>query len=76
MSDEERHAALESLLRLSEHPDGAKYLVTLAEDFDKAMQTLLYADSDILQTAQGHARALHEQLKKFSGARQALLKRK
>ena len=75
MSDAERKAALESLVRMSETPDGAKYLGTLAEDFDKAMIMFLYADPDVVLAAQGKARALHEQLKKFSEARQALLNR-
>lgn len=62
----------ESLLRLSQEPDGVKFLKSLEEDFDKAMQTLLYAKPEDLPTAQGTARALHEQLKKFVTARKVI----
>lgn len=58
----------ESLMRLSEHPDGRAFLKQMADDFDKAMRTLLYAKAEDLATAQGHARALHEQLKKLEDA--------
>ena len=75
MSDAERKAALESLVRLSENVDGSKYLTGLVEDFDVAMKHMLYEEPDKLLSAQGKARALHEQLKKFSDARKSLLGR-
>lgn len=69
MSNEERRRKAEALVRLSTSGDGFIYFKELQHDFDTAMQALLYADAASLQTAQGAARALHEQLKKFSDAR-------
>lgn len=62
----------ESLGRLREHPDGNAYLRELAKDFDEAIRLMLYAESDQVLSAQGKARALHEQLKKFDDAEKAL----
>ena len=62
----------EALYRLSQLNDGRVYLDDLNDDFDKAMKMLLYAKAEDLATAQGAARALHEQLKKFTDARKVL----
>ena len=72
MSDKERRIAAESLIRLSENPDGIRFLRGVEKDFDAAMQGLLYAEPDKIHTAQGEARALHEQLKKFATARREI----
>lgn len=71
MSDKERKEQYQALFDLSQTSDGRAYLAGLAADFDKAMQFLLYADSEEIFTAQGKAQALHEQLKKFDNARLA-----
>ena len=63
----------ERLIRLTENPDGQAYLQLLNKDFDMAMQKLLYGDASTLPADQGYARALHEQLKKFTDARAEML---
>ena len=63
----------ERLVRLSESPDGQVFLRGMSNDFDKAMQTLLYDKADTLVASQGYARALHEQLKKFTDAKAEIL---
>jgi hypothetical protein len=62
----------EAYVRLANNSDGRVLLKNLADEFDKAMKGLLYAKPEDIFTAQGHARALHEQLKKFSDAEKHL----
>lgn len=59
----------EAFTRLLQTTDGRLYFEELSYEFDKAMRALLYASSEDVYTAQGHARAIHEQLKKFTDAK-------
>ena len=72
MNDNDRRLRAESLLRLTENNDGKLLIKELSEDFDKAMRNVLYCPDEELRAARGHARALHEQLKKFEDARKTL----
>lgn len=72
MSQQDKKLRAESLVRLTENPDGARLLRELGEDFDKAMRTLLYTDEDKAEVQRGYARAYQDILSKFTDAHKEL----
>jgi hypothetical protein len=65
----DRVVEAEKLLRLLEYPEAKLYFGLMQKDFDDAMKRMLGCPREALETERGYARALHEQLKKFSDAR-------
>jgi len=53
---------------MSRSPAGKLYLDKLEKDYEQTVKQLLYAAVHDLQTLQGKARALHEQLEVFRNA--------
>lgn len=67
-TDSKRKEHAEALVRLSRSNDGQAFIKALEDDFDKSMRALLAATSEEIMSAQGHARALRDVLKKFHDA--------
>lgn len=72
MSLDDKKLKADAFVRLSQSNDGRAFLNEISADFDGIMQKLLYAKPDELQAVQGHARGLHEILKKISDAHKLL----
>lgn len=75
MSDKDKQLRAEALVRLLENNDGRLLFAEIAADLDAAMKRVLYCNEEDLSAARGHARALHEILKKFEDAKKALTNR-